>query len=55
MNKSLSVNLLRLIGQVGTLNTYVVLSAKYKGSFRRGIWVKLENFNSMYQATDNVF
>lgn len=37
MNKSLSVNLLKLIGQVGTLNTYVVLSAKYKGSFRRGL------------------
>lgn len=54
INKSLSVNLLKLIGEVGTLNRYVVLSAKNKGSSRRGIWVKLEDFNNMYQATNNV-
>lgn len=54
MNKSLSVNFLKLIGQGGTSNSYVVLSAKNKESSKRGIWIKLEDFSRMYQSTNNV-
>lgn len=54
INKSLSVNFLKFIGQGGTSNSYVVLSAKNKESPKRGIWIELEDFNSMYQSTNNV-
>lgn len=54
INKSLSVNFLKPIGQGGTSNSYVVLSDKNKESPKRGIWIELEDFNSMYQSTNNV-